>query len=170
MAVDLQIAETSGWLHRSNGDDLVLLPMKLDRFIDIAVGEAITVGQQESVFFDERKDPFQSATGHGRQAGINQGNGPILFVMLIVVFDLGTSAQAEGNVAGVPVIISEVFLNDLPLITQAQDEIFVPVMGIDFHDVPEDRAFPDRYHRFGAKFSFFSKSRSQASAKYDNFH
>jgi hypothetical protein len=49
----------------------------------------------------------------------------------------------------------KVLLDHLALVTASEQEILIAVVGIDVHDVPEDRLAADLDHRFRTYKSFF---------------
>ena len=61
----------------------------------------------------------------------------------------------------------EILLNQISFVTERQNEIRVPELGINFHDMPEDRLSSDRNHGFGAVFSLFAQAGSKSSAEND---
>ena len=46
-------------------------------------------------------------------------------------------------------VICKIFLDDIALVAQADDEIMDAMMRLDLHDMPEDRLFADRDQRLG---------------------
>lgn len=76
----------------------------------------------------------------------------------------------EGHIAGIPMIVTEKFLDHLAFVTQAEDEIFVPVMSIRLHDMPENRTPADGHHRLGPELGFLVQTRAQTPAKNDDLH
>ena len=78
--------------------------------------------------------------------------------------------EFESDVAGVPQVVAEVVFDHVALVAEAEDEVLVPVVGIGFHDVPEDGLTPDGDHGFGAELGFFAEARSFAAAEDDYFH
>src|SRR3978361_1432997 len=48
-------------------------------------------------------------------------------------------------------VVREVFLDDVALVAQADDEIGQPVRGVHLHDVPQHGAAADLDHRLGAE-------------------
>src|SRR5215467_991225 len=112
--------------------------MKGNGFVDVAVGYTVPIGHQESILVNESQHTFEPAAGHGSLAGVDQGYAPILFIMLVMVFDLRPRPQAQGDVAGVPMVIAEVILDDFALVPQAQNEILMAIVRIDLHYVPKN--------------------------------
>ena len=54
--------------------------------------------------------------------------------------------EIEGHVGCVKEIVCKEFLYHILLISQADDKLIVSELGVIFHDVPEDRFFPDLDH------------------------
>src|SRR5258707_15225950 len=105
-----------------------MLFVKFDRSVDIAVRDPVAIGNEKGILFDESQSPFQTPASHGCLAGVDQRDAPVLLVMLIVIFDLGPGAQAQRDVAGVPMVIAEIFLDHLSLVPQAENELGMPKM------------------------------------------
>jgi hypothetical protein len=60
------------------------------------------------------------------------------------------AALAEDEVVAQRLLVlEEVLLDVVGLVPEAQDEVLVPVVGVVLHQVPHDRAVPDRDHRLG---------------------
>ena len=57
-------------------------------------------------------------------------------------------------------IIRKIFLDHIPFIPTADDEIINAMMGVNFHDMPQDRLATNLYHGFGSERGFLSYSRA----------
>ena len=82
----------------------------------------------------------------------------------------GVMAEFEGDVAGIPEVVAEVLFDHVALVAEAEDELAVAVMGVGFHDVPEDGFTTDGDHGFGAELSFFAEASAFTAAEDDDFH
>ena len=118
------------------------------------------------VFLDAR----QAAAGHRVLAGVGEGDGEFLFVVLIVVGDGPELAQRQRDVAVHRLVIEEIFLDDVAFVAQAKNELGMTVVGVRLHDVPEDRPAADFDHRLGSIFGFFAQTGALAAAQDDDFH
>src|SRR5262249_158642 len=127
-------------------------------------------GQQERVVFNELQGPLQPSAGHRGLPGVYQRNAPILLVVLVVILDLRPGAQAKRDVAGIPVIVAEIFLDDFALIAETEQEVLMPIVGVDVDDVRQDGAVANRHHWLGPEFSFLAQARAQTTAKNHYFH
>src|SRR5437660_66345 len=67
-------------------------------------------------------------------------------------------------------VVAKVFLDYVTFIAQAQNKIFMAVVGVDFHDVPENWPLANRHHGFGTESGLFAQARSHTAAKNDYFH
>jgi len=54
--------------------------------------------------------------------------------------------QVKGHVGGVKEVIRKELLDHILLIAQTDDKLIISELGVIFHDVPEDRFFPDLDH------------------------
>ena len=117
-----------------------------------------------------RERAAHAAAGHGGLAGIDERDGPVLFLMLVVERDFRLSAELQRHVAAMPLVIIEVLLDHLALVAKAEDEFLEPVVGVEFHNMPEDRARSDRHHGLRSEFRFLAQARAQSAAENDDFH
>jgi hypothetical protein len=89
----------------------------------------------------------------------------------LCVVDLGgVASEVEGHVAGVQEVVREELLDDVALVPEAHDEVGDAVLGVDLHDVPEDRASPDLDHRLRTDGGLLSQSAAQTACQDDRFH
>ena len=77
---------------------------------------------------------------------------------------LRLAAELERHVAGVPKVISKIILDDLAFVTEAQNEIAMPVVGVGFHNVPKNRPIADGHHRFGTILRLLAQPRALTAA------
>jgi len=50
---------------------------------------------------------------------------------------------------------AKIFFNKIPFVSQENDKVVKPIMGVNFHDVPKDRFSSDFNHRFRTDIGFF---------------
>ena len=60
-------------------------------------------------------------------------------------------------------VIREIFLDQVALVTEADDKIIEAVMAVDFHDVPKNRPTANFDHRLRANRRFLGKACAQAA-------
>jgi len=68
------------------------------------------------------------------------------------------------------VVVEEVILDDVGLVAEAEDEVLVPVMGVELHQVPHDRPVADRHHGLGNVLAVIAEAKTLAAAEKNNFH
>ena len=90
-------------------------------------------------------------------------------MVLIVIGDGPELAECQRDVTVHRLVIEEVFLDGVAFVAQAKDEVRMPVVGIRFHDVPQDRPAADLDHRFGPVFRLFAQTGALAAAQDDDF-
>ena len=78
--------------------------------------------------------------------------------------------HVEGDVRHMKKVILKILLDDVALVAEADDEFIDPMVGIDLHDVPDDRHAADLDHRLRLGVRFFRKSRSKTAGKKNCFH
>ena len=61
--------------------------------------------------------------------------------------------------AGVPLIIAKIILDDIALIAEAKDELLVAEVRVNFHDMPKDGPLAHGHHGLGPKFRFLAQPR-----------
>ena len=79
-------------------------------------------------------------------------------------------AQVQGEIVRQPLEMAEILLDHDPLIPEAQDEIPDPVMGVEFHDVPEDRHAADLDHRLRPRLGLLGDACAAAAGEDDRLH
>jgi hypothetical protein len=57
-------------------------------------------------------------------------------------------------------VVGEILLNDITLVTTANNKVFDPVSRIHFEDMPEDRLASDFDHRLGPEVTFLGNTRA----------
>ena len=144
--------------------------MKLHRSIDVAIAQAIAVGEKEILLAHMRQGACEATAGLGFGAGIEQGHRPVLLIVMGVVLHLRLAPELQRHVAGVPQVIAKVILDDLALVTEAEDEFLVPMMSVGFHDMPENRPAADRHHGFGAILRLLAQPRAESATENDHLH
>ena len=77
-----------------------------------------------------------------------------------VVHDHFVTGDVKGNVGGVKEVVGEVFLDDVALVAETDDEVVDALSGVELEDVPEDGAAADFYHGLRAESGFFTEART----------
>src|SRR5258706_595778 len=95
---------------------------------------------------------------------------PICLIVLVMILYLRPRPESQSYIARVPVVIAKIFLNHLPFVTEAENEVFMPVMRVKFHDMPKDRPLSNGDHRLGPELGFLAQTRAQSPTKNDDFH
>ena len=78
--------------------------------------------------------------------------------------------RVDRHVGGVQEVVGEILLDHVALVAEADDEIVDAVMGVDLHDVPEDRLAADLDHRLRPQVGFLGDAGAQAAREDDRFH
>ena len=68
------------------------------------------------------------------------------------------------------VIVREPLLDHMLLIAAADHKLMKSVGGIHFHDMPQDRLFPDLDHWLGFQMALLADSCTKSSCQNYNFH
>src|SRR5262252_5803100 len=85
-------------------------------------------------------------------------------------FDLPSAVGEDEIVGHAFVIVQKVILDYIRLVTKAEDEILVAVMGVILHHVPEDRTGSDIDHGFRYVITVLPNPHSEATTKQYDFH
>jgi hypothetical protein len=93
-------------------------------------------------------DPAQALADRGLQAGVDERDRPVTDVRA-QQFHIGSAAAHDEVVRALLVVVDEV-VDDVPgAVAEAQDELRVPEVRVQAHDVPEQRPVTDHLHRLG---------------------
>lgn len=71
--------------------------------------------------------------------------------------------KVKGNITAVHIVIRKVFFDGMGFIATADDELIIAVVGIGFHDMPQDWLIANLDHGFGFEVGFFGDSGSEAT-------
>ena len=66
-------------------------------------------------------------------------------------------------------VIGEVLLDDVALVSEADDEVVDALLGVELEDVPEDGLAADLHHGLGADGGFFAETRAETAGENDRF-
>src|SRR5260221_8673876 len=85
----------------------------------------------------------------------------------MVVFKMYSllDAQTNSEVVSHRFIVQEIIFDDISLIAQTQDEALKPILSINLHDMPQNRASANLDHRFGFVLRLFAKAGSFTPAQ-----
>jgi len=144
--------------------------MELEKFADIDVSDAVTIGEHEEVFANVLLHFLHAAAGHRVLAGFDEGDLEVLFSVVVVLLNLKIPAETDGEVVVHCFVIKEILLNHLSSVAQAEYEVTKAGFRVDLHYVPEYRATPDFQQWLWSVFGLFPKARALTAAEDDNFH
>lgn len=131
--------------------------VKLNGVINITVSQTVSVSEEEVVILHVRQRARKTTTGLGVRAGIEQRHRPIFLIVMGMILYLGFATELKRHVAGLPKVVAKKILDDLTLVTETEDELLMPVMGVGLHNVPKNRPAPDGHHRFGTILRLLTK-------------
>ncbi len=168
VTVKCDTAKTRGWSNCCDGGQLAVSLVEGDQGVDIHIRHTVSIGHHEGLVIDPPRKSFDASAGHCVQARISQMNVPVLdLAVLDVVLRV---AEMDGKVAVVLVIINEIRLNDLGFVTHRHGKISMAEVGVELHDVPNDRFAANLDHRFWSNRGLFLQTWSQSSGKDDYLH
>src|SRR5665213_2617043 len=161
-------AEASGRLHRRHRRQGAGGTMVLDHRAHVDVGETVAVGEAERFVADVVAHPQQPAAGHRVVAGVDQGHRPRFDGTVVDAHR--ALAHVEGDVRRVERVIGEELLDDVALVSAADDEVVDAVGRIRLHDMPEHRPAAELHHRLRASRRLLAESRAEAARQDHRLH
>lgn len=154
---NIHCAESAQWMNRRAGEPAAVGTMEREKFRDIDIGQPVAVGQKEFAvgvkqIFGSAKD---TASGHGIESGSRQSHLPVIGIGFSMIYDPRFMSEFDRDIGRADMIVDEKIDEFLFFISETQDEAFASESGEAPHDMPQNRLFADRDHRFGQKFRHF---------------
>ncbi|MNE07995.1 hypothetical protein D3C80_1006370 [compost metagenome] len=168
LAPHIQRTVTPGRLNGSHGRQLAMAVVEIDQGWQVHIGNAVAVSQAEGFVANVIAYPLEAPASCRILASVHQRDSPRLGMTVVdmhLVF-----RHVEGDIGHVQEIVGEVLLDHIALVTEANHEIVDPVVGVDFHDVPNDGLATNFDHRFRAQMRLFTDTGTQATGQDDCFH
>ena len=169
VAVEVQYAEPSGGVDGGDGGEPAVALVELDQFLDINVGYAVAVGQEEGLVAYVLSYAFYPSAGHGLETGVDDGDLPLLGGG-VVDYGFFVVGEVEGDVAAVEEVVGEVLLDHVLFVPGADDEFGNALLVEYLHHVPEYGVVADLDHRFGLEVTLFGDAGSEAAGEDDCLH
>ena len=113
-------------------------------------------------------DAEHAPAGRRLEAGVVQPDRPVLVPAPLHLHR--AASQLDRHVAGQRRVLREVAFDHLALVAERDHEVAEAVVGIDLHDVPENRVGPDLDHRLGLLNSLFGQPASRPAGKNHSPH
>ena len=145
-----------------------MLLMILYQFSDIHIGYTVTVRQQKGLVPNVAANSLHAAARHCVQPGVHHRHLPRL--RKVIVYFHGIRLQIKGDIRRVQKIVRKKFFDHMLLVSRADHEVIEPIVGILFHDVPQDRLFSDFNHGFRTQMTLFRNARPESTCQQDYFH
>src|SRR6187402_805813 len=156
-------------LNGGERDFLTVSFVELDKGVDVYIRYTVAVGHEEGlVWIQIFADAPYATAGAGVIASVHERDPPRLRCTLRdghLVF-----LHIEGDIRGVKEVVCEELLDDVSLVPAADDEVVDAEVGVDFHDVPKNRATTDLYHRFRANGRFLANPCAETAGKKNCLH
>src|SRR5579859_243406 len=165
---DEMIAEVGA--HAKKTGDLVMLAKMFDVTRKRQIRKAVTVIREKRFFpFQILLDRFEALPHVGRDAGVGEGDAPVMNIPIYQVDIL--SASGEDKIVGdIFIIFHEVVFDGIRAMAKTKDKVFVTVVRVVFHDVPQNRTIPNGGHRFRNVFRIVSQTQTKSTTKENDFH
>src|SRR5262245_55844966 len=112
---------------------------KVDLVIKRQVGETIAVvGKKHILALQVLFDRLKPLSDIGRGAGVGESDVPIVDIAVEKLKVLAAFPQ-DKIVGKTFIVVQKIILDEICGVTKAENKVFVSVMGVVLHDVPEDR-------------------------------
>jgi hypothetical protein len=131
-----------------------MISMKSKRRGNVHVRYAVAIGHAKLIVAGVHHGAFQPAAGHRHLAGIDQRHAPVVGIVAVDFYRV--LPHVECDVRHVQRVVRKIFLDDVALVTKADDEIIEAIVAVKFHDMPEDRAAAHLDHRLGTDVGFLA--------------
>jgi len=144
--------------------------VEVHQVADVDIADAIAVRAQEDVIADVPLHPLDPAPGHRLRAGVSQRHVKVLLKVLAVVRDLVAGTKGDGEVTLHRLVIEEVLLDHVASVAKAEHEVLEAVMGVELHDVPQQR-MPSHLHQgLGPELGLLSQASALPATEDDYLH
>jgi hypothetical protein len=144
--------------------------MEGDQRVDVDIADSIAVGQQEFLVLYELSNPSDTSAGHRMETSVSNSDTPTRFVVFAVIGKPTVTPERYGEVPSVGLIVQKKILYNLAFVTNAQHKVFVSIIGIRLHDVPQYRERPDGDHGLGDVLRHVSDSSTEPTGENHNLH
>src|SRR5436853_1092694 len=146
-----------------HGAKLSVLFMKGHKILDVNVGHTVSIGHHELFTFQIRCDALEPSTGKSLFSCFGQRYAPACFGMAVVDFNT-TRTESNCEVTVPDFVVEEVIPDDIAFIAKAKYKLHITMMGVAFHDVPENRAPTYLDHGLWFVFGFLAQTRTQPTS------
>ena len=141
----------------------------LEQFLDIDVTNGVAIGQHEGLVTHVILDALHATASLCIQSGVDNRNPP-WFYMLAMNNQLIAPSEVKGHVRGVQEVVGKPLLDHVLPIAGAYNEIIETIMGIHFHDVPQDGHTTNFHHRFRTELRLLGNAGTETARKDHDFH
>jgi hypothetical protein len=163
--VHAHLAVAGGGVDAGHRPDQPLLVVEVEQSADVHLPDAVAVGEHEGVGVDVVAHAPEAAAGGRQEAGLGTGHLPILVGVVAVEGGLVLAVHLEREVRDLLAVAQEELLDQPALVAQAEDELAEPVVGVDLHDVPQDRLLADLHERLGHPLGLLAQACAHAAAQ-----
>jgi hypothetical protein len=167
--LEVDAAEARRGAHGGHGGELAVRAVKAEERVEVDVGDAVPVGEEERLRrIEPAAQALQAPAGLRVEPGLDEVHLP---PRLVAFVDDGLPAgEVDGEIVVERIEIEEVLLHDLGLVAERDDELRDGVGAEDVHDVPEDRLAADLDHGFGPQDRLLGETGAEPTRKDDRFH
>ena len=142
--------------------------MKGQQLRDVDIAHPVAVGEHEGVAVEPPFQPQQTSAGQRVQARVDQVDRPLFRVDVLAADH--AFGKVDRQIAAEIVAIKKVALDVVAHVAQGDVKIVAPVVGVMFHNVPENRLTANLDHRFGANGGLFLETRAHSAREKYNSH
>ena len=166
---EMNCAIAPGRLNRRQGGLAALLAVMGNQGGHVHIRHPIAIGETEAAAIQIGAHTRQATTCLALIPRIHQRHLPgfaLALVHLHVVIDV----HMERDITGVQEIIGEILLDQIALITAADNKLVNAKMAINFENVPENRLASYLHHRLWLEVGFFAEAGTESASKDNCFH
>ena len=127
------------------------------------------VGEEDALSLEVPAHPEQPLRDVRVQAGVDEGDAPVLDVGGHEARSCGLPPHRE-VVREALLVVQEVLPDEVAAVSETQHEILVAVVRVVPHQVPEDRPVADVHQRLRDAVRVLAKAHAQTPAEKDDFH
>src|SRR6056297_4246676 len=164
----VDVAVPSGGAYNRHRSNLAVGAVEREQVINVDVCNAVAPREHERLIADVRLQAFDASARLRRDARVDEFNPPV-WALAPVGFQMARG-DVHGHVGAVRAVVDHVFLDNLALVSERNDEVFEPKVPIDLHDVPENGLIANLDHRFRLDRRFFGEARATTASEDSYLH
>ena len=144
--------------------------MKPHRLGNIQVCHPVSIGKQKGFSANILFYPFYPSAGHGIESCVHNGYFPRFGRAFVDSHIVSAFGKIECDIRGMEKVIRKIFLDNMLLVTRADDKLVEAIVAIELHDMPDNGHTAQFHHGLGFELGLFRYAGAKASRKDDSLH